>query len=77
MDIVVYNIIPKSEDNYSLPVLPIILSEAAIDIGKKRTQFAASYIKPTKSSKPKRDNINQLVKSLEKLSITTITQEDL
>jgi hypothetical protein len=77
LDIVVYNIVPKPEDNYFLPVPPIILPKTAIDIGKKRTQFAASYIKPTKSSKPKRDNINQLVKSLEKLSITTITQEDL
>jgi hypothetical protein len=69
--------VPKPEDNYSLPVPSIILPEAAIDIGKKRIQPAASYIKPTKSSKPKRDNINQLVRSLEKLSITTVTQEDL
>jgi hypothetical protein len=67
----------KPEDNYFLPVPPIILSEAAINIGKKRTQPIASYIKPTKSSKPKRNNINQLVRSLEKLSITTIIQEDL
>jgi hypothetical protein len=69
--------VPKPEDNYSLPVPPIILPEATIGIGKKRTQPIASYIKPTKSSKPKRDNINQLVRSLEKLSITTVTQEDL
>jgi hypothetical protein len=73
LDIVVYNIVPKPENDYSLPVPPIIFPEAAIDIGKKKTQPIASYIKPTKSSKPKRDNINQLVKSLEKLSITTIT----
>jgi hypothetical protein len=63
----------KPENNYSLPVSPIILPKAAIGIGKKRTQPAASYIKPIKSSKPKRNNINQLVKSLEKLSITTVT----
>jgi hypothetical protein len=73
LDIVVYNIVPKPEDNYFLPVPSIILPKATIGIGKKRTQSIASYIKPTKSSKPKRDNINQLVKSLEKLSITTIT----
>jgi hypothetical protein len=73
LNIVVYNIVPKPEDNYSLPVPPIILPKATIDIGKKRTQPVASYIKPIKSSKPKRDNINQLVKSLEKLSITTVT----
>ena len=72
MNIVVYNIVPKPEDNYFLPVSPIILPKAAIDIGKKRTQSIASYMKPTKSSKPKGNNINQLVRSLEKLSITTI-----
>ena len=77
MNIVVYNIVPKPEDNYFLPVPLIILPETATDIGKKRTQPIASYIKPTKSSKPKEDNINQLVRSLEKLSIITITQEDL
>jgi hypothetical protein len=65
--------VPKPEDNYFLPVPPVILPEIAIGIDKKRTQPIASYIKPTKSSKPKRDNINQLVKSLEKLSITIIT----
>jgi hypothetical protein len=69
--------VPKPEDDYSLPVSPVILSEAAIGIGKKRIQPIASYIKPTKSSKPKKDNINQLIRSLEKLSITAITQEDL
>ena len=58
MDIVVYNIVLKLEDNYFLPVPPIILPKAAIGIGKKRTQPIASYIKPTKSSKPKGDNIN-------------------
>jgi hypothetical protein len=62
----------KSEDDYSLLVPSIILPKAAIDIGKKRIQSIASYIKPTKSSKPKGDNINQLVRSLEKLSITTV-----
>jgi hypothetical protein len=77
LNIIIYNIVPKPEDNYSLPVPPIILPKAAIDIGKKRTQPITSYMKPTKSSKPKRDNINQLVRSLEKLSITTITQKDL
>jgi hypothetical protein len=65
--------VPKPEDNYFLLVPPVILPKTAIDIGKKKTQPVASYIKPTKSSKPKEDNINQLVKSLEKLSITTIT----
>jgi hypothetical protein len=58
LNIVVYNIVPKPEDNYFLPVLPIIFPEVAINIGKKRTQPIASYIKPTKSSKPKKDNIN-------------------
>jgi len=65
--------VPKPENDYFLPVLPVILPEIAIGINKKRTQPAASYMKPTKSSKPKRDNINQLIRSLEKLSITTIT----
>jgi hypothetical protein len=73
LDIIVYNIVPKPENNYFLLISPIILPKAAIGIGKKRTQPIASYIKPTKSNKPKRDNINQLVKSLEKLSITIIT----
>jgi hypothetical protein len=58
LDIVVYNIVSKLEDNYSLPVPSTILLEATIDIGKKRIQFIANYIKPTKSSKPKGDNIN-------------------
>jgi hypothetical protein len=69
--------VPKPEDDYSLPVPPVILPEAAINMGKKRTQPVASYTKPTKSSKPKGDDINQLARSLEKLSITTVTQEDL
>jgi hypothetical protein len=77
LNIIVYNIVPKLEDNYFLLVLPIIFPEIAIGINKKKTQPIASYIKPIKSSKPKGDNINQLVRSLEKLSITTITQEDL
>jgi hypothetical protein len=58
LDIIVYNIVPKPENNYSLPVSPIIFSKAAINIDKKRIQPIASYIKPTKSSKFKRDNIN-------------------
>jgi hypothetical protein len=65
--------VPKPEDNYSLPVSPVIFSEIVTGIDKKKIQPIASYIKLTKSSKPKRDNINQLVKSLEKLSITIIT----
>ena len=73
MDIVVYNIVPKPENDYFLPVSPIIFSKVAIGINKKRIQPIVSYIKPTKSSKPKRDNINQLIRSLEKLSITTVT----
>jgi hypothetical protein len=77
LDIVVYNIVPKPENNYFLPVPPIILPEIAIGISKKRTQPIASYMKPIKSSKPKGNNINQLVRSLEKLSITTVIQEDL
>jgi hypothetical protein len=77
LNIIVYNIVPKPEDNYSLLVFPVIFLETIIDIGKKRTQFIANYIKSTKSSKSKRDNINQLVRSLEKLSITTITQKNL
>jgi hypothetical protein len=58
LNIVVYNIVPKLEDNYSLLVLPIILPKATIYIDKRRIQPAANYIKPTKSSKPKGDNIN-------------------
>jgi cytochrome c oxidase assembly protein Cox11 len=73
LNIVVYNIVPKPEDNYFLLVSPIIFPETAIDIDKKRTQPVANYMKPTKNSKPKEDNINQLVRSLEKLFITTIT----
>jgi hypothetical protein len=58
LNIVVYNIIPKPENDYSLLVSPIILPKATIDIGKKKTQPIANYIKPTKSSKPKGNNIN-------------------
>jgi hypothetical protein len=58
LDIVVYNIVPKLENNYSLLVSSIILSKATIGISKKKIQSIANYIKPTKSSKPKRDNIN-------------------
>jgi hypothetical protein len=72
LNIVVYNIVLKPEDNYFLLVPPVIFPETAIGMNKKRTQSIASYTKPIKSSKPKRDNINQLVRNLEKLSITTI-----
>jgi hypothetical protein len=65
--------VSKPENNYFLLVPSIILLKAIIGISKKRTQSIANYIKPIKSSKPKRNNINQLIKSLEKLSITTIT----
>jgi hypothetical protein len=58
LNIVIYNIIPKPENNYFLLVPPIILPKATIGISKKRIQPIANYIKPTKSSKPKRDNIN-------------------
>jgi hypothetical protein len=58
LNIVVYNIVPKLEDNYSLLVSFIIFPEAIININKKRTQLIANYIKPTKSNKPKRNNIN-------------------
>ena len=58
MNIVVYNIVPKLKNDYSLLVLFIILSKATIGINKKRTRPIANYIKPTKSNKPKRDNIN-------------------
>ena len=50
--------IPKSENNYSLLVSPIMLPKAIISIGKKRIQLVANYIKPTKSSKFKENNIN-------------------
>jgi hypothetical protein len=50
--------VSKPENNYFLLVPPIILSKATIGIGKKRTQPIANYIKPTKSSKPKENNIN-------------------
>jgi hypothetical protein len=50
--------VPKLEDNYFLPVPPIILPKATIGISKKRTQPAANYTKLTKSNKPKGDNIN-------------------
>jgi len=58
LNIIVYNIVSKLEDNYFLLVSFIIFSEATIDINKKRTQLIANYIKSTKSSKFKRDNIN-------------------
>jgi len=44
LNIIVYNIVPKSENNYSLLVSFIILPKAIIDIGKKRTQPIANYI---------------------------------
>jgi hypothetical protein len=58
LNIIVYNIVPKLEDNYSLLVSPIIFYKAIINISKKRIQYIANYIKPTKSSKPKGNNIN-------------------
>jgi hypothetical protein len=58
LNIVVYNIVPKPEDNYFLLVLFIIFPKATIGINKKRTQSIANYIKPTKSNKPKGNNIN-------------------
>ena len=58
MNIIVYNIVPKLKDNYSLLVPSIIFLEAIIGIGEKRIQPIANYMKPTKSSKSKRDNIN-------------------
>ena len=61
MNIIVYNIVPKLENNYSLLVSPIILFKATISISKKRTQPITNYIKLTKSSKPKRNKWNYLV----------------
>ena len=58
MNIIVYNIVSKLENNYFLLVSSIIFLKATIDIGKKRTQPIANYIKLTKSSKSKKDNIN-------------------
>jgi hypothetical protein len=58
LNIVVYNIVPKLENNYSLLISSIILPKATIGISKKKIQPIANYAKPTKSSKPKRDNIN-------------------
>jgi hypothetical protein len=58
LNIIIYNIVSKLENNYFLLVLSIIFPKATIDIGKKRIQPIANYIKPTKNSKPKRDNIN-------------------
>ena len=50
--------VSKPENNYSLLVPPIMLPEATISINKRRTQPVANYAKPTKSSKPKGNNIN-------------------
>jgi hypothetical protein len=50
--------VSKPETNYSLLVPFIIFPKATININKKRTQPIANYIKFTKSSKPKRNNIN-------------------
>ena len=58
MNIVVYNIVPKPENNYFLLVFPIMLPKAIISISKKKTQPIANYIKPIKSSKTKENNIN-------------------
>jgi hypothetical protein len=58
LNIIVYNIVPKLENNYFLLVPSIILSKAIININKKKTQFIANYMKSIKSSKLKRNNIN-------------------
>ena len=58
MNIIIYNIVPKLENNYSLLVFFIIFFKAIININKKRIQFIADYIKPIKNNKSKRDNIN-------------------
>jgi hypothetical protein len=58
LNIVVYNIIPKPENNYFLLVFPIIFLKAIIGIGKKKTQYITNYIKLIKNSKPKENNIN-------------------
>jgi hypothetical protein len=58
LNIIVYNIVSKLEDNYSLLVPSIILPKAIINIDKKRIQSIANYIKSTKSSKSKGNNIN-------------------
>jgi hypothetical protein len=58
LNIIVYNIVSKPEDNYFLLVLSIIFLKATIDINKRRIQPIANYIKPIKSSKLKRNNIN-------------------
>ena len=58
MNIIVYNIVSKPENNYSLLVSSIIFPKAIIDISKKRTQPIANYIKLIKNSKSKIDNIN-------------------
>jgi hypothetical protein len=50
--------VSKLENNYSLLVSFIIFPKAIIDIDKKRTQPITNYIKFTKSSKPKGNNIN-------------------
>jgi hypothetical protein len=58
LNIIIYNIVSKPENNYSLLVPFIILSKATINIGKKRIQPITNYIKFTKSSKSKKNNIN-------------------
>jgi hypothetical protein len=58
LNIIVYNIVSKLENNYSLLVSSIIFPKAIIGINKKRIQPIANYINPTKSSKSKRNNIN-------------------
>jgi hypothetical protein len=58
LDIVIYNIVPKLENNYFLLVSLIIFPEITIYINKRKTQPIANYIKPTKSNKYKENNIN-------------------
>jgi hypothetical protein len=58
LNIIVYNIVSKPENNYFLLISFIIFPETIININKKRIQSIINYIKSTKNSKLKRDNIN-------------------
>jgi hypothetical protein len=77
LDMVVHDIIPQPVHDFSLPVPPVVLPEPGMGITENRTQPTNAYVKPPKSSKPKGDDIDQLTKSLEKLKIASVTQEDL
>jgi hypothetical protein len=50
--------VSKLENNYSLLVSLIILLKATISISKERIQPITNYVKLTKSSKSKGNNIN-------------------